>query len=266
MISNTRIMGILNVTPDSFYDGGKYSSVDSALVRAEEMLKDGADIIDVGGESTRPGCDPVSAETEMERVIPVIEKISDELGAYVSVDTMKSVVAEAALRAGASMINDVSGFNYSADMPSVARKYNAGIVIMHMKGKPATMQNSPVYDDLIAEITGFFMDKIRIASEWGIKNENIVLDPGIGFGKTLEDNYRIIHNISEFKKLGFGVMIALSRKSLIGALYKTGEDRLPATIALNTAAVLNGADIIRVHDVKAHKLAFEAVDMLRKVC
>lgn len=259
-------MGILNVTPDSFYDGGRYNRLDSALFRAEEMMRDGADIIDVGGESTRPGSDEVSVDEELSRVLPVVEKIVSELGAFVSIDTMKSKVAEEVLSAGAGMINDVSGFEYSPDMPSVAAKHNASLVIMHMKGKPKTMQDNPVYEDLIDEITDFLSKKAVTAIEAGVKKENIILDPGVGFGKTLEDNYRIIYNVGSFKKLGYDLLIALSRKSLIGGLYDSPEDRLPATIALNSVAVFGGADIIRVHDVKAHRLALSAVEMLGKVC
>ncbi len=266
MTSKVRIMGILNVTPDSFYDGGKYNSLDSALFRAEEMLRDGADIIDVGGESTRPGSDEVSEDDERARVLPVVEKIVSELGAFVSIDTMKSKIADEALAAGARMINDVSGYEYSHDMPSVAAKHNAALVIMHMKGKPKTMQDNPVYVNLIEDICAFLSRKAESAIEVGVKKENIILDPGIGFGKTLEDNYRIIYNVDSFKKLGYDLLIALSRKSLIGGLYNCPEDRLPATIALNSVAVLGGADIIRVHDVKAHRLALSAVEMLGKVC
>ncbi len=263
-MGTVRIMGILNVTPDSFYDGGRYADADLAVERAYRMRDEGADIIDVGGESTRPGAMPVSAEEEIGRVCTVIERISKDIGIPVSVDTSKAKVARAALQAGATIVNDISGLTFDGAMAGVAAECGASMVLMHIQGTPATMQRDPRYGNLVEEISGFLAAAAEKAVERGIGREKIIIDPGIGFGKTLEDNYRIINNLHEFKKLGFPVLVGLSRKSLIGKLYGRDEDRLPATIALNAAAVLNGADILRVHDVKEHRLALEGLEMLKR--
>lgn len=261
----TRIMGILNVTPDSFYDGGKYSDSGKALRHAVEMFNDGADIIDIGGESTRPGSLPVSAEEEINRVCPVIEKIIKEIPVTVSIDTTKSAVAEAAVNAGASIINDISGLTFDPGIIGIAAKNDAGLVISHIKGKPRDMQNNTVYEDLIKDILDFLTANAENACNRGVRRSNIIIDPGIGFGKSLEQNYIIINELQRFSQTGFPVLVGLSRKSLIGKLYNDDQDRLPATIALNAAAVVNGADIIRVHDVKVHRLAMESIDFLKKV-
>ncbi len=260
-----RIMGILNVTPDSFYDGGRYPDTGRAVERAYRMRDEGADIIDVGGESTRPGAKAVTAEEEIGRVCPVIEKIAMDIGIPVSVDTSKSKVARAALAAGASIVNDISGLSFDRETAGVAAEFGAGVVLMHIRGTPETMQNDPRYADLVGEISAFLAGAAQRAMASGIGREKIIIDPGIGFGKTLEDNYRIIKNLHEFRKLGFPVLVGLSRKSLIGKLYGGDEDRLPATIALNAASVLNGADIIRVHDVKEHRLALDGLEMLKRI-
>lgn len=259
------VMGILNVTPDSFYDGGKYNSIDAALYHVKEMIDDGADIIDVGGESTRPGAKTVTMEEEIDRVCPVIERIIHEYNIPVSIDTQKSKVADEALRLGASMVNDVSGLQGDPDMPATIARYNAYCVIMHMRGTPQTMQLNTKYDDLLSEIAGFLNNSIVIAKNKHIADDKIIIDPGIGFGKSLEQNYIILNNIKYFKKLGYPVLIGLSRKSLIGKLYGADEDRLPATIALNAIALYNAADIIRVHDVKVHKLIIKPLKMLHQV-
>jgi dihydropteroate synthase len=264
-LGHCRIMGILNVTPDSFHDGGKYFDKNIAVERAYRIRDDGADIIDIGGESTRPGSLPVPAGEEIDRVCPVIEIIAKDIGIPISVDTTKSEVARAALGAGASIINDISGLTFDRTTADAAAEYGAGMVLMHIKGRPETMQNDPRYGDLIGEICGFLDEAVRKAVAAGVDLSKIIVDPGIGFGKTLEDNYRIIRNLREFKKLGLPVLVGLSRKSLIGKLYKGSEDRLPATIALNTVSILNGADIIRVHDVKEHRLALAGLEMLKKV-
>jgi dihydropteroate synthase len=265
LLPNTKIMGIINVTPDSFYDGGKYKNIDDAVLEAIKMEKDGASIIDIGGESTRPGSKPVSAEDELNRVIPVIKRSADVLKIPISVDTYKSAVAEEALKNGASIINDISGMTFDNNMQSVAAKYGASVIIMHIKGVPETMQINPQYTDIIEEVIDFFIERIDEANSFGIANEKIILDPGIGFGKTLEDNYALLGNLHRLKEIGYPICVGLSRKSLISKLYADDEDRLPATISLNTAAVLNGADIIRVHDVKEHFLAMRGIDMLRRV-
>ncbi|HPJ34663.1 MAG TPA: dihydropteroate synthase [Spirochaetota bacterium] len=261
----TRIMGILNVTPDSFYDGGRYTDRELALKHAIEMYNEGADIIDVGGESSRPGSLPVSAEEEMERVCPVIEMIKKEIPAVISVDTTKSSVAGAAVDAGAEIINDVSGLSFDPEIIRVAAEKKTGLVIQHIKGKPEDMQNNTVYDDLIKDILDFLTGNAENACNKGVTRGSIIIDPGIGFGKSFEQNYIIINELRRFSETGYPVLVGLSRKSLIGRLYDGEEDRLPATIALNAAAVLNGADIIRVHDVKAHRLAMDSVDFLKRV-
>ncbi len=259
-----QIMGILNVTPDSFYDGGKFTDFSAAHAHALEMIKEGADIIDVGGESTRPGADPVFEDVEISRTVPVIEKLSSSTETMLSIDTSKAAVAEAALRAGAGMVNDISGLTFDEKMADTVAKFDASVVIMHIQGTPRTMQLAPRYDDLMGEIISFFEERSAYAVDAGIKKEKIILDPGIGFGKTLDDNYRIINNIHRIKELGYPVLIGLSRKSLIGKLIGE-EDRLPATIALNAVAIQQGADIIRVHDVREHALIVESLLKLKKV-
>lgn len=264
-VGRYRIMGILNVTPDSFYDGGRYADTGRAIERAYRMRDEGADIIDIGGESTRPGARPVSESEQIDRVCPVIEAVAGDIGVPVSVDTARAGVARAALAAGAAIVNDISGLTFDEGMAGAAAAYGAGLVVMHIQGRPETMQKDPRYADLIGEICGFLANAARIAMEAGVAREKIIVDPGIGFGKTLEDNYMILQNIREFGKLGFPVLVGLSRKSLIGKLYDREEDRLPATIALNTAALLGGAEIIRVHDVREHRLALAGLEMLARV-
>ncbi len=259
-------MGILNVTPDSFYDGGRYGDHESAVLRAMEMVEEGADIIDIGGESTRPGAIPVSAEEEVARVCPVIEKLVKMTDVPISIDTTKAAVAREALRLGVSMVNDISGLSFDTEMAATAAEAGAYLVISHIRGTPATMQNDTRYDDLLGEIRSFLEMAVEKAREAGVKKNKIIIDPGIGFGKTLEGNYVILHNIPFFKEIGYPLLVGLSRKSLIGRLYDGEADRLPATIALNSLAVYAGADIIRVHDVKPHVLSLKAVEMLKRVC
>jgi dihydropteroate synthase len=257
-----KIMGILNCTPDSFYDGGRYTLVDEALTRGLAMVEEGADIIDVGGESTRPGAAELSVEEELERVIPVIEQLSSRVDVEISIDTRKAPVAEEALKAGASIVNDVSALNHDAAMAAITARYDAGLVLMHMKGIPETMQQNTEYGDIISEIKAHLADAVAQALAAGVGKDKIVLDPGIGFGKTVEDNYRIINATREFKASGYPVLIGLSRKSLIGKLYDHEVDRLPGTVALNILALERGADIIRVHDVAEHRLAMDVYKKL----
>ncbi|WP_022670731.1 dihydropteroate synthase [Hippea alviniae] len=258
---NYLIMGVLNVTPDSFSDGGEFNSVDAALKRTEEMLKEGADIVDVGGESTRPGSEFVSLDEELKRVVPVVEAIKKRFGSDVvlSVDTYKSKVAEEVLSLGADIINDISGLGFDKKLLEVLSKSNCGVVEMHIKGTPKNMQKNPFYEHLISEINSKFreiMDKLRKA---GIDEERIVLDPGIGFGKKFEDNLKILNNIESFKIFGRPILIGTSRKSFIGAILniENPKDRLFGTIASNVVALLKGASIFRVHDVKAHREALK---------
>jgi len=259
----TKIMGILNVTPDSFYDGGRHNTIDKALSHALRMYVDGADIIDIWGESTRPGAERVSVNEEIDRIVPVIQRIVKEISIPVSVDTTKSAVALEAVKAGASIINDISGLTFDPEIIRIAAQYKTGLIIMHIKGIPADMQKNTDYSDIIKDILDFLNTSINNAIKEGVPRDKIVIDPGIGFGKSLEQNYVILNNINRFKETGYPVLIGLSRKSLIGKLYTEDEDRLPATLALNAIAVNNGADIIRVHDVKPHRLAMECVDFFR---
>ncbi len=260
----TLVMGILNVTPDSFYDGGRYADPGTAFEHARLMCGEGADIIDVGGESSRPGASPVSAQEEIDRVCPVIERIARELEISISIDTRKAAVAEAALGLGASIINDISALADESRMERIAASSGAYIILMHMKGTPQTMQDNPEYEDVIGEIASFLKERAGAAILAGVERERIILDPGIGFGKTAADNYAILANLPAFRKLGYPLCVGLSRKSLIGSLYDEEGDRMPATIALNAAAAQLGADIVRVHDVREHRLALAAIEMIKR--
>ena len=267
MNERVKIMGILNMTPDSFYDGGRYNRLDQALERALHMSDSGADIIDIGGESTRPGAKPVPVSEEIDRVCPVIEKICKNIDLPVSIDTYKSEVAEEAVKCGARIINDISAFRFDENMARIASEYDVEVVLMHMKGTPRDMQDNPGYDDVVGEVYDFLNAAAVKAIEKGVKKEKIIVDPGIGFGKRLEDNYVLINNLDRFKGLGCRILMGLSRKSLIGKIYDDQEaDRLPGTIALNMVSVLRGASIIRVHDVKEHALALKCIEMLKRVC
>lgn len=261
----TYIMGILNVTPDSFYDGGKYTRVDAAVRRGIELLEEGADIIDIGGESTRPGAEPVSEEEELRRVIPVIEELSKRVKIPISIDTYKSKVAEEAINAGASIINDISGLRFDRRMPEVAAKYRVPVVLMHIKGTPKVMQQSPYYRYLIPEIIEYLRESIVIAKEAGIDEELLIIDPGIGFGKLPEHNLEIIKNLKEFTKLGKPILIGVSRKSFISKVLNDAppEERLEGTMAAVAISVINGANIVRVHDVAAISKVVKIADAIK---
>ena len=257
----TLVMGVLNVTPDSFFDGGQFLRPSAACKRALQMEKEGADIIDIGAESTRPGSLSVSVDDEISRVMPVISKLKGAIKIPISVDTTKYEVASAVLKEGVSIINDISGLSNDKRLATLCAEYSAGLVIMHIKGKPRTMQKNPVYKNLLSEISKHIRESIKIARDAGVKKESIIIDPGIGFGKRLKHNLEIIRNIGYFKKIGFPLMMGLSRKSFIGTLSALGvEDRLAPTIAVNAIAAYNGADILRVHDVK------EAVAAVKIAC
>lgn len=244
-----QIMGILNVTPDSFYDGGRFHVRDKALTRAEAMLKAGADIIDIGGESSRPGAEAVSLQEELDRVLPVLEGLKDT-GAVISIDTYKAAVAEAALRLGANIINDISALRFDPVMPATVAKYGARVVLMHMKGVPRSMQDAPYYDDVLQEVRDFLSERRDAAEAAGIGRANIILDPGIGFGKRTEDNIAILKHLDVFFNLGCPLLIGGSRKRLIGDISgAAAEERLPGSLAIAAAAALKGAGILRVHDV-----------------
>ncbi len=250
----THLMGILNVTPDSFSDGGKYLDSQRALAHAMRMAEEGADIIDVGGESSRPGSLPVSAEEELRRVIPVVEGLAGKIDLPISIDTYKSEVAEKALHAGAVMINDISACRMDKRMVEVVGEYQCPVVLMHMKGTPRDMQLNPYYDSVIEEIYQFFLERVEYLGHMGIPRENIIIDPGIGFGKTVEHNLTILRNLSSFRSLGLPILIGTSRKSFIGAILSAGvEERLEGTAATVALAINQGADIVRVHDVREMK-------------
>jgi len=251
------IMGILNVTPDSFSDGGKYLEKNNAINHALAMIDNGADIIDVGGESTRPFSDPVSLDEEISRVIPVIEGIRKESDVCISIDTTKSEVATAALDSGASLINDVSAMEVDPLMIDVALKFDCPIIIMHMKGTPKSMQDNPQYESLISDIKDYLQERVDFIVSKGINSKKIVIDPGIGFGKTVENNFEIINNLNHFTKMGLPVMLGASRKSFIGiSLDLPEEDRLEGSLAANIIGLQNGAKIFRVHDVAETNKAF----------
>jgi len=257
----TLIMGILNVTPDSFSDGSLFFDADKAVEHAKRMANEGADIIDVGGESTRPNAEPVSEEEELKRVQPVIARLAIELDMPISIDTYKPRVAEECLKSGANLVNDITGLR-SKEMLKTAAKYNVPVVIMHMKGTPKNMQQNPAYGDVVKEIKEFFIDRICEAEKAGIKN--IIIDPGIGFGKTTEHNLQILKRLSELKELGCPILIGTSRKSFIGNV--TGlpvNARLEGTLVSVAIAIMNGANIVRVHDVKECRKAVQIADAVR---
>lgn len=257
-------MGILNVTPDSFHDSGRYAKPEAAIARAREMAAAGAGIIDVGGESTRPGSEPVGPEEELMRVIPVIGAIAPELDVPVSIDTSKAGVARRALEAGATMINDVTALRGDEQMAGVAAAAGCPVCLMHMLGEPGTMQQNPQYGDVVGDIRDFFRERMGFAVAQGIKQENIILDPGIGFGKTLEHNLTILRRLDEFLVLGRPLLIGASRKSFIGKV--TGEEetekRLPGTIATTVIAFEKGARIFRVHDVAENCQALKLTEAI----
>ena len=250
--SYTLIMGILNMTPDSFSDGGQFKSHNKAIDHALKMVEEGANIIDIGGESTRPGAEAVQLEEELSRTIPIIEAIRLKSDCLISIDTYKSKVATAALAAGADMVNDISGLTFDHNMASLVAERNVPVIIMHIKGKPGDMQKNPNYDNLIKEIKVFFEVQIAIAKKAGIDSGNIILDPGIGFGKRLEDNFEIIRELGQISTMGYPVLLGPSRKSFIGfTLDLPIEERIEGTLASITAGVINGARIVRVHDIRA---------------
>lgn len=245
----TKVMGIVNNTPDSFSKDGLAGDVRMAITRGEAMFAEGADIVDVGGESTRPGADPVSADEELRRVIPIIEALSEHHPGRISVDTMKPEVAQAALFAGASTVNDVSGLR-DKDMIEVVAEHDAAVIIMHMLGSPRTMQERPRYSDVVRDIGSYLADRIAAAEKDGVSPRKIMVDPGIGFGKTKDHNLEIIARLSEFRSLGKPIVIGVSRKAFIGKITgRPVEDRLEGSVVAAALAAIHGANIVRVHDV-----------------
>jgi dihydropteroate synthase len=257
-------MGVLNVTPDSFSDGGLFFDKEKAIAQGLRMVEEGADMIDVGGESTRPGSKPLGLEEELRRVIPVIESLSKETDIPISIDTYKSTVAQRAIEAGAEIINDITGLNFDPILAKVASKEDTPLILMHIRGTPETMQKDVHYDSLFSEIIQYLRDSIQRAESAGLDSQQIIIDPGIGFGKTLEDNLLIIKNLSEFRVLGKPILLGTSRKSFIGKILNAdGKDRLEGTLSSIAIGVLNGAHIIRCHDVLQAKKAIAVADAIR---
>jgi dihydropteroate synthase len=260
---STKIMGILNLTPDSFYDGGKYSNLDSVLCRVEEMIAFGVDILDLGAESSRPGAEPVALDEELNRLLPVLIAIKKLTNIPISIDTYKSEVARICLDEGADIINDISSFSFDEKMVEVVAKYQPKIVLMHMQNTPKDMQKSPQYSDVVDDILKYFNTKINFALEHGIKKEQIILDLGLGFGKTKENNLEILRRIDEFKCFGLPILIGHSRKTFIGAVLDADvEDRLIGSLAVTAFLAEKKINILRVHDVKEHK---DTVKMINEI-
>ena len=262
----TYIMGILNVTPDSFSDGGLHFDKTSAVDQGLRMVEAGADIIDIGGESTRPGSEPLAPEEELRRTIPVIESLSAKVGIPLSIDTYKAEVAASALDAGASIVNDISGLRFDPAMAGVVSAYKVPVVVMHIKGSPRNMQQSPVYEDLIPEILDYLSGSIGIALEAGVSEEKIIIDPGIGFGKTFDHNLEILHNLDRFALLGRPVLIGPSRKAFIGRILDNAppQERIYGTAAAVAISIMKGANIIRAHDVREMAQVARVADAVKR--
>jgi len=256
-------MGILNVTPDSFSDGGKYINRDDAISHGIKLAAEGSDIIDIGGESTRPGAEPLSLEDELNRVIPVIKELAKEVQIPISIDTYKSEVAQEALDAGASIINDISGLKSDDKMAGIAAEYDVPVVVMHIKGTPRDMQINPHYENMISEVRNSLAESVNIALNAGVDKNKIIVDPGIGFGKDLMDNFSLIKNLDYFKTLGHFILIGPSRKSFLWKTLDVSPDEtIEATSAAVTACIMAGADIVRIHDVKEVMNAVKVADLI----
>ena len=259
----THVMGILNVTPDSFSDGGRYLDVQQALMHAEMMVAEGATLIDIGGESSRPGASPVSIDEELERVVPVVRALSNAVDVLISVDTSKPEVAHHALEAGAHIVNDITALCGDPAMAGVVAEMEAGVVLMHMRGTPRTMQKAPQYGDVVNEVCSWLKEKAQNAEARGIAAERIIVDPGIGFGKTTKHNLEILKRLSEFRELDKPLLVGTSRKSFIGNVLEVPvTERVEGTAATVCWAIAHGADIVRVHDVKANVRAAQMTDAL----
>jgi dihydropteroate synthase len=263
-IARPLVMGIVNVTPDSFSDGGRHATRAAAIAHGLRLVEQGADLLDIGGESTRPGAQPVPVDDELQRVLPVVETLARQVTVPLSVDTFKAEVARQALAAGARIINDVTALTGDPDMAEAVRSAGAGLVLMHMQGTPATMQDNPHYDDVVAEIGRFFEERLRAAADVGIAGPRVVLDPGIGFGKTVAHNLEILARLTEFQALGRPVCLGVSRKGFLGRLLNRGVDeRLAGSLAIACHALLRGAvQILRVHDVQETR---DAVSVLSTI-
>ena len=259
----TLVMGIVNVTPDSFSDGGRYFDSDAAVQHGLELVSEGADIIDVGGESTRPNAKPVTEEEELRRVLPVLEQLARQVKVPISIDTQKPVVARAALRAGASIVNDIAANRNDTEMWQVVAQARAGYVAMHMQGRPETMQISPVYQDVVREVEEFFSDRLRRLEQAGVRAEQVVLDVGFGFGKSLDHNLELLAALNRFTRFERPLLLGVSRKSFIGKLLGLEmEERLPAALACSCWAVHAGAQLVRTHDVAATVTALRMTEII----
>lgn len=264
--SRTYIMGVINVTPDSFSDGGKFSSPEGAKQHAVSLVAAGADILDIGGESTRPFSEPVTLEEELRRVIPVIREIREISDCLISVDTVKAEVAEAALYEGADIINDISALRFDSRMADVASACEAPVVLMHMKGSPKDMQVDPYYEDVVGEVKGFLEKRMAWANSKGIPKKKILIDPGIGFGKSFQDNLVLINRLEEFIELGVPVMVGVSRKAFLGAIagIEDAGERDVATLGAIAASAMRGANLVRVHNVALTRQVLQVVDAIRR--
>jgi dihydropteroate synthase len=262
----TFIMGVLNVTPDSFSDGGFHFDSGKAIEHALKLVEDGADIIDIGGESTRPGAEEVPLEEEIRRTIPVISAIAKQIDVPISIDTCKSRVAHSAMDAGASIINDISGLRFDPDMARLAASVNAHVILMHIQGRPRDMQKNPVYEALIPEIMDYLRESIRVAADSGIDENKIIVDPGIGFGKTFDHNLQILKHLDEFTALEKPVAIGVSRKAFLGRILggAPAMERLEGTAAAVAISIINGANIVRVHDVKEIAKVAKVADAIKR--
>jgi len=262
LASRTYVMGILNVTPDSFSDGGRYLNIEQAIEHGQKLVEDGADFIDVGGESTRPGSESVSIEEEVRRVIPVIESLAKKTSVPISIDTCKSDVAEAALQVGANIVNDISAMTFDKKMALVVAKHQASVVLMHIKGTPKNMQMNPNYNNVTEDVKQFLREQLEEATKAGITQ--IMIDPGIGFGKKFEHNIQLLKELKTFTSLGYPLLVGVSKKSFLSAILNLPpNERVEGTAAAVTASILNGANIIRVHDVKEMKRVAMVSDALK---
>jgi dihydropteroate synthase len=259
----TWLVGVVNVTPDSFFDGGLYFEPARAIDRALALAAEGADIIDIGGESSRPGSNPIPAKEEKKRILPVVEVLKQKNSVLISVDTTKAEVAEAALAAGADIINDISAGRFDPRMLPIAARSGAAVILMHMKGTPRTMQIAPHYDDVLGEVKAFLSERLEAAESCGLPRESILLDPGIGFGKQLDHNLILLNNLGALAELGRPLVVGISRKSFLGKILKVeAQDRLEGTIAAAVVSILRGASLLRVHDIQAVKQAVAVAEAI----
>jgi dihydropteroate synthase len=259
------VMGVINVTPDSFSDGGQFHDTDKAIARGLEMVAEGVDIIDIGGESSRPGSEPVEADEELRRVLPVVRALAAQVAVPLSVDTRRSAVAEAVLDAGATIVNDISALHSDDNLASVIARFNAGLILMHMRGTPATMQEDTHYDDLLGEVRSYLAAAAAQAEAAGVDPEKIMVDPGIGFGKSIDGNLELLRRLDFLADLGKPILVGASRKSFVGKLTGAAIDqRSPGSLAAAVTAVINGAAAVRVHDVAATRQAVDLAVRLRK--